>query len=190
MRDEAAVRCDFIWRRDGAQIAGVLEGKTEQRRKYGPGTCTYISDSGAEFYADAEWVLTPEELWLYDINTIRGVQFIGRKDRTHIRLYRARPYQCTVTNGETMPVVANAHDRGFSGSVLLADGSSAEWQLLRAWYPSADARGIADQTRLTLNHASSAKNLAAKTAPAKTSRISIDSGGLTVDCQLQAEFDM
>ncbi len=94
MRDESAINCDFIWRRDGQQLMAVLDGKTEDRRKYGPGTCNYISSSGAEFFADAEWVLTPEELWVYDTNKIRGVQFIGRKDLTHTRLYRARPYRC------------------------------------------------------------------------------------------------
>ena len=131
MRDESDIRCDFIWRRDGAQIVGVLDGKTDERRKHGPGTCSYISPrTDAEFYADAEWVLTPDELWLYDLNTMAGYRFIGREDRTHIRLYRARPYACTV-NSDGPAQRLNGHDRGFSAEVNADNDQALRMLLLR-----------------------------------------------------------
>lgn len=95
---EDVINGDFIWRRDGEQIVGVLEGRTEEKRKGGPGTRTFMSNTGKEFFADAEWVLSPDTLWLYDINLLGGQQFIGRKDRTHNRLHRARPYRCSVAD--------------------------------------------------------------------------------------------
>ncbi|MCS6947605.1 MAG: hypothetical protein NZM12_08320, partial [Steroidobacteraceae bacterium] len=150
MRDPDAVRCDFLWRRDGAQIVGVLEGKTAASRKYGPGTCTYTSETtGQEFYADAEWVLTPEELWIYDLNTMGGRRFIGREDRTHIRLYRARPYRCRVRDALGARTLA-AFDRGYVADLKARDGSTLQLRLLRAEYPAASRFGLEDRLRLTI----------------------------------------
>ena len=54
MRDPSNIRCDFIWRREGAQIVGVLDGSTAERRKYGPGTCSSVSQpTGKEFFAES-----------------------------------------------------------------------------------------------------------------------------------------
>lgn len=114
--DEDAINCDFVWRRKGSEIVGVLEGRTEDKRINGPGTCTFQSKSGKEFYSDAEWVLGPETLWLYDINTLGGVRFNGRADRTHTRLYRALPYRCRVRDAGGRREV-DSYDRGGSGEV-------------------------------------------------------------------------
>lgn len=184
MRDESAVNCDFIWRRDGRQLVGVLEGKTPDRRKYGPGTCSYISQSGAEFYADAEWVLTPDELWLYDINKLRDVQFIGRQDRTHIRLYRARPYSCdvvtrTAATGESRQTLA-AHDRGYTMAV---PDPSRQLLLLRAWYPGADGVGLADELRLMLVKADGPDVLASARARPLAKRIVLQAEGVAATCR-------
>lgn len=145
MRDESAIRCDFVWYRNGTQIVGVLEGKTEESRRYGPRTCSYHSPTAdAQFFADAEWVLGPDELWLYDINTMDGFLFIGRHDRSHLKLYRTSDYRCVVTgvNGDRSIV---AHDRGFR--VELPD--EQHLLLLRAPYPSDDG-GLVDELRLML----------------------------------------
>jgi len=41
---------------------------------------------------DAEWVLNPDELWIYDNGYLDGTRlFQGRADRTHIRLTKIRP---------------------------------------------------------------------------------------------------
>jgi hypothetical protein len=150
MRDANSLRCDFIWRRDADQIFGVLDGKNTATRKYGPGTCSYMSErTGKEFYADAEWVLTPETLWLYDINTMGGRVFIGREDRTHIKLYRARDYLCKVRHRDGSATL-EGHDRGFTHDLIAKDGSKIELRLLRALYPAADQYGLDDRLRLSL----------------------------------------
>ena len=189
MRDEADIRCDFIWRRDGNQVVGVLDGKTEERRKYGPGTCAYISPrTDAEFFADAEWVLTPEELWLYDINTMAGYQFLGREDRTHLRLYRARPYGCSVTNGAASTRAVNGHDRGFQTAVTGAQNRALRLLLLRGQYPAADGYGLDDELRLMLTEPDSSQPIAESRAEPGAANISLDAEGLHIECARQAAF--
>ena len=189
MRDEAALNCDFIWRRDGRQLVGVLEGKTPEGRQYGPGTCSYTASSGAEFFGDAEWVLTPDELWLYDINKLRGVQFIGRADRTHIRLYRARPYTCELaTPGTKSPQSFEAHDRGYTVQVLGEGGKPQEWLLLRAWYPVTDGKGLADQLRLMRVDAESGDTLAMTAAEPLAATIALEIGGAGMQCTREQAF--
>ena len=189
MRDPSALNCDFIWRRDGEQLMAVLEGKTEERRKYGPGTCSYISSSGAEFFGDAEWVLTPDELWVYDTNKLRGVQFIGRKDLTHTRLYRARPYRCELRMGADEPfAVLDAHDRGFAATFSTADDETLQVQLLRAWFPGAAGTGLDDELRLTLSEVASGQRLATATAAPRAARIELSDSGISITCAMQDRF--
>jgi len=189
MRDEAGIRCDFIWRRDGEQIVGVLEGKTEERRKYGPGTCSYISPrTDAEFHADAEWVLTPNELWLYDINTMGGYRFLGREDRTHIRLYKAAPYGCTVTDAGGEQRLLNGHDRGFSADVKTADARTHQLLLLRAHYPAADGYGLDDELRLMLNDPDTGTAIAQVRTAAGAGRIELAAAGAAISCVRQKAF--
>ena len=157
MRAADSIRCDFIWRRRGQQIFGVLDGKVEESRKYGPGTCNYISPrTNAEFQADAEWVLEPNDFWLYDLNLMGGRIFLGREDHTHTRLYRVHDYQCKVSDAAGRRVV-KAYDRGFRAELRARDGSALTWRLLRAEYPSGDAQGLNDRLRLTLRPANAEK---------------------------------
>lgn len=145
MRDPDAINCDFLWRRDGEQIFGVLDGKTDDRRTGGPGTCSYmVNGTDVRFIADAEWVLTPEVFWDYDINLMAGHQFVGRKDRTHIRMYRARNYDCKVTDasGERS---WSAYDRGAKFPVKTGDGRELQLMLLRAPLPDAAGKGMFDR---------------------------------------------
>jgi hypothetical protein len=190
MRDPDAVRCDFIWRRDADQIVGVLDGKNTETRKHGPGTCSYISArTGKEFYADAEWVLTPETLWLYDINTMGGRVFIGREDRTHVRLQRARDYRCRVRDAAGSRTL-EAYDRGFSAEVTARDGGKLQVRLLRAHYAAADQYGLDDRLRLTIRVPDDNNGVAVATAdaPALARRIrASDSGrGIGVSCELNS----
>jgi hypothetical protein len=185
-RNPAAIKCDFIWRRSGTQIVGVLDGKTDERRKAGPGTCSYVTNVGnQQFYADAEWVLSPEELWLYDTNRIEGLLFNGREDRTHVRLYRSRAYSCSVTDRtgkRTLP----AYDRGYKAEVVDKGGRKLEAMLLRAWYPGADGTGLDDRLRLMLGDPGMEKIVATEDAAAMAGRIRLSSAGVKIDCSLAA----
>ncbi len=185
--DEPAINCDFLWRRDGAQLVGVLEGRTEDKRVNGPGTCTFTSTSGKAFFADAEWVLGPETLWLYDINTLNGVRFNGREDRTHTRLERARPYACRVDDANGRRTVAS-YDRGGTGDVKAADGRALQWTLLRAKYPAASDFGLDDELRLTLHEPESTAALDTVRAAPGAARIGLQARGITVRCNLEAKF--
>lgn len=150
MRDPAVINCDFLWRRDGEQIVGVLDGKTEAGRAEGPGTCSYmVNGTDVKFVADAEWVLGPEVFWDYDINLMSGHQFVGRQDRTHIRMYRSRGYECRVrdASGERR---WHAHDRGARLPVKSRDGRELQLLLLRAHLPDAAGRGMFDRLHLML----------------------------------------
>lgn len=187
MRDEAGIRCDFIWRRDGEQVVGVLDGPTEERRKGGPGTCSYVASNGKDFLADAEWTLTPETLWVYDTNLMGGVQFIGRKDRTHTRLYRARPYRCSISDSGGKRSAA-ANDRGAHGPATASGGQALEWTLLRAHYPAADGFGLDDELRLMLAEPDSAKALESVRGRPLADRIALNARGIAVTCVREAKF--
>ena len=115
-------------------------GRRRRRVAGGPGTCTFTSTTGKKFFADAEWTLTPDTLWLYDINDMDGQRFIGRKDRTHNRLYRARPYRCFCRGCGLAPrgrILRSGRIREVKGS----DGRALHGPLLRAHYPAADGFG-------------------------------------------------
>lgn len=187
MRDESAIRCDFVWRRTGDRVFGVLEGKTEERRKYGPGTCTYFSEMAqGEFFADAEWVLGPEFLWLYDINTMDGNLFIGREDRTHTRYERTRPYACTLEDANGRREFAG-HDRGFRVPVTTADGESREAMLLRMEYPD-EREGRRDRLRLKLMETYPGPVLAMTDAEPVAASLALTSNGVVVECTLVDSF--
>lgn len=184
---EDAINCDFIWRRHGEQVVGVLEGRTEDKRVNGPRTCTFMSKSGKEFYSDAEWVLSSETLWLYDINTLGGVRFNGRADRTHTRLHRARPYRCEASGGGARARV-DSYDRGGHGEVRTRDGRTLHWKLLRALYPAESGTGLEDSLRLTLHEAEDGPAIATQAAAPRATRIALGARGVKVDCALQAKF--
>jgi len=144
MPDEAGLNCRFDWRRQGRQLVGVLDNLDRADPDKEDGTCSYVAANGMDFLADAEWVLSPDELWLYDINKMGDVQFVGRRDRTHLRLYRTAAYRCTVETGDGSGEFAG-HDRGFVLSSVPESGQA--YMLLRAWYPD-DEQGLHDELRL------------------------------------------
>jgi hypothetical protein len=180
MLNESAVRCDFVWRRRGTQIFGVVDGKTPERRKHGPGTCSYVSENtGEEFVSDAEWVLEADQLWLYDSNTMGGQLFIGREDKTHVRLYRARPYTCDVGAGPDRRRL-DAHDRGFA--VDLGGGRSV--LLMRAELPAKN--GLEDRLRLILM--ADGKPVASADAAPLAEQIALDAQGVKASCRAATQF--
>jgi hypothetical protein len=186
-RDRPAINCDWIWRRDGDQIFGVLQGNAPDKQAYGPGTCSFISKrTGEEFRADAEWVLTPEQLWLYDNNWSSGMLFLGREDKTHIRLHRARPYVCQI---EAMnDIEADSHDRGHVIDFETSAGRALEAILLRAEYPAADGFGRDDRLRLMITDPETNETLAMADEEALSDEIRVRADGLKVECQMTDQF--
>ncbi len=184
MRDEKSLQCDFLWRRDGEQIVGLLEGKTPERRKNGLGTCTYtVKGTDVEFFADAEWVLGPDIFWDYDINTMSGHQFVGRKDRTHIKQYRARGYQCRVEDSDGVRDW-HAHDRGANIVVMSTDKKSYRLMLLRAPLPDAAGAGMHDQLRLALLPLDSEQPIVEVSAAPLAAYTQMNHAGVKVRCDL------
>jgi hypothetical protein len=189
MMDESAIMCDFIWRRDGDQLVGVVDSKVPERRKNGPGTCSYISPrTNEEFMSDAEWVLSPEKLWLYDINTMGGMLFIGREDRTHTKLYRARPYSCEVEDASGKRSF-NAHDRGYKVELTAKGSRKAELLLLRADYTAADGFGLDDRLRLIVSEPGATKPIAASESPPLSKSIKLNAEGIRAECKLADKFE-
>ncbi|MDH3619912.1 MAG: hypothetical protein OER91_03415 [Gammaproteobacteria bacterium] len=82
--------CNFRWRLHGKQIVGKLADLDDAAID---GNCSMTSKkSGLNMTWDAEWVLNPDELWIYDNGYLDGTRlFQGRADRTHIRLTKIRP---------------------------------------------------------------------------------------------------
>ena len=186
MREPGALNCDWLWRRDGAQLFGVLQGNTKEKQKYGPGTCSFISKrSDAEFRADAEWVLTPDQLWLYDNNWMADMLFLGREDQTHIKLYRAAPYDCRVKDASGAREL-KIHDRGHKTKVTTKSGQALELMLLRAEYPAAS--GVEDRLHLTISDTATKKTIAPRQAAPLAPKISVRDGGIEASCKLGQTF--
>jgi len=188
-RDPSSVRCDFVGRRSGSQIFGVLEGREPEARKYGPGTCTYMAGGNrdVEFFADAEWVLGPDALWLYDINKMAGHIFTGRADQTHIRLSRAQPFRCEIVDGRGSRVV-EAHDRGFTADVTATGGRKRELLLLRAAMPARAGAGLKERLRLSLQEPGELRAIASAEADATAEDVAIRSDGVEAHCSRTASF--
>lgn len=188
MREPEALNCDFIWRRDGTQIFGVLQGNAPDKQKYGPGTCAFISKrTDAEFRADAEWVLSPEVFWLYDNNWMDGRLFLGREDRTHIRLSRARPYQCTVKDAAGTRKL-DGHDRGYAIKAKTKAGADLDVLLLRADFPAQLGAGQVDRLRLIATDTAAKTALGQEDKEPLASKISLSSQGVSVSCARQEKF--
>lgn len=186
-REREALNCDWLWRRDGNQVFGVLQGNTPDKQAYGPGTCSFISQrTGEEFRADAEWVLTPEQLWLYDNNWSAGFLFLGREDQTHIRLHRARPYACEIKAEEKRSY--ETHDRGFVKTVAGENEKPYRVTLLRAEYPSDTGLGRDDRLRLMVEDSETGALVALSDEDPLSDEIELGIEGLEVECERAKTF--
>lgn len=187
-REPEAINCDWLWRRDGNQVFGVLQGNSPDKQTYGPGTCSFISQrTGEEFRADAEWVLTPDQLWLYDNNWSAGFLFLGREDQTHLRLHRARSYQCELTDTAGTRNLG-AYDRGFHTSATGEDDEEYTLMLLRAEYPRSQGAGLDDLLRLSLSAGDQKSPVAVSSEPPVAEQISLSAKGISVNCELGGEL--
>jgi hypothetical protein len=188
MRDRSSIKCDFLWRRDGTQLFAVLDGKTEERRRRGPGSCNYnMANTDVEFFADAEWVLSPDDLWDYDINTIGGRLFVGREDRLHIRLFRSAGYRCDVRDRDGARPW-HAHNRGARTAVRDATGAAAELMLLRAPMPAKQGPGLEERLRLLLKPPGIEQPRVEIEASATAELIELRAEGVEASCRRVADL--
>lgn len=143
--------CAFNWRRHGNQLRGLL-GEF--------GQCTMVSKStGRQMTWDAEWILNPQELWVYDNGYLEsGSLIVGREDRTHLRMYKAKRYECfaALRFGDGNNQVINPffmHDRGDVFTIATSEPEPRELHLefLTSLWPSNSGRNFVDLMRLTLH---------------------------------------
>lgn len=166
-------RCLFLWRRSGDQVVGTLG--TE-------GTCTVVSErTGKTMLWDAEWVLAPDQLWVFDngytVEDATGnlIPFMGREDRTHHRSWRARDYRCEVSDVSGQQALL-LHDRG--GTATTSDG--LQLQLLRG--PIASAAGnLTHGLQLTLSRQD--RRLAEVLVDEASETIALGAGPSEVACE-------
>lgn len=141
--------CDFRWRRHGEQLVGRLAQPDEPHID---GTCTMTSKvSGVTMTWDAEWVLSPETLWIFDNGYIEGELFLGREDLTHTRLYKVRFFDCETTletDAGSKTSTVRLHDRGDERTL---DGSGLTLRLLRG--PMVGPAGFGEHTLLSVRQA-------------------------------------
>lgn len=171
--------CDFRWTRHGTQVHGILNHD---------GTCRMVSKvSGKEMSFDAEWVLTPDQLWLFDNNYVYGPGpddrslFMGRDDRTHVQLYKVGWYACSVRGLAGAPATLRLRDRGQAERLGQGEGAP-ELVLLRGYRAGADGT-LGEVTTLALHRPGEAP-LEAR-APGTAARISLQAGELSVGCDRQ-----
>lgn len=145
--------CAFNWRRHGNQLRGLLGDH---------GQCTMTSKrSGQEMTWDAEWILNPGELWIYDNGTLAdGTLFAGREDRTHLRMYKAQRHECFISfrfPDGTAQVVNPffMHDRGDTFTIVTEEDEprTLHVEFLNSLWPSNSGRNYVDLMRLTVHDA-------------------------------------
>lgn len=137
--------CNFYWRRHNGQLKGTLND----------GTCTMMSRDNQQMTWHTEWVLGPSELWVYDNGYYDdGSLVTGRSDKTHLRLYKAREFECTATesgDNSQSNTTYTVHDRGGLARLPYenADGSPLFLELMRGPTNNSDGR-IREITSLLL----------------------------------------
>ena len=143
--------CTFNWQRHGNQLRGLLGEH---------GECTMVSkNTGQQMTWDAEWILNPEELWVYDNGYLEdGTLFAGREDRTHLRMYKAKRYECFTSfrfEDGTSQVISPyfMHDRGdiFTVETKEPEPRTLHVEFLTSMWPSNSGRNFVDLMRLTLH---------------------------------------
>lgn len=133
---------------------------------------------------DAEWTLTPTELWLFDNNYVLGpgegerTLFLGREDRTHLRLYKVRWFSCDA-GGKSYRL----HDRG--QEVALGDGTGANrLRLLRGYRVLPGEQTLSEVMSLTLSDARGALLAESASAALSPATVTLQTGTVSIACNL------
>ncbi len=139
--------CKFYWRRSGDQLRGG----------FNEGTCAMTSRNTQQRMTwDSDWTLNDHELWIHDNGVYDdGSLVIGRKDRTPLRLYKARDFACQVTvRPPKAPEIKTAivlHDRGDRQAFppVVKGGKPFYLDLMNSKWTAADGKSYWDLLRLT-----------------------------------------
>jgi hypothetical protein len=185
---EMGGNCDFLWRREGAHLVAHLADAGSSNR-----TCTMVSKkSGQKMTWDAEWILTPDSMSIFDNgylhdkdNPARAPRmFAGREDRAPEIMAKGRPFRCTASGAAGAELTTTLHDHGDASVLGAAFGSDAPLlQLLRSNYERADGVGLEGRLRLALVPAGSDEPIAQTLLPGDTRRISLTHEGIKATCQ-------
>ncbi|MFO1428239.1 MAG: CpcT/CpeT family chromophore lyase, partial [Steroidobacteraceae bacterium] len=181
-------QCEIRFRRYGRELRGSLVNVT------GPeGTaCTLVSKASGQAIAwEADWVITPEEVWIFDNGYLREPardgepeRPAGREDRVPERFYKARRFECSVQphHRKGRPIRdAVVHDRG--GQVDLARAGSAGHvlRLLRLPQPAPAPDYFKD--RLTLSVFEGERSIAHTSASGDAHAIALHWPGGSASCR-------
>jgi hypothetical protein len=174
--------CDFLWRRHGEHLVGKLANSGANND-----TCTMVSKrSGQKMTWDAEWLLTPQQLWVFDNGYLIDQQdptkpprfFAGREDLTHERLYKGRYFRCSAGAAGS----ARVYD---AGEEWKPAGSELTLRLLRGQYPRADNTGLEERLSLSVFKETDSEPLAQQFAKTLAGPVSVVYQGLKVNCRAE-----
>jgi hypothetical protein len=179
--------CRFLWRRQGSQLVAHLSDLDADTR-----SCTMVSKtSGQKMTWDAEWVLTSDELWVFDNGYLHDREnparaprlFAGRADMTFERMYKGKPYQCSLRGAKGASVSFELLDHGGEFPVGKLADEPLVLQLLRAPYPRANGVGLEDKLRLAFLPEGSDAPLTAQLSAASVKAIRAQHQDLQANCQ-------
>lgn len=180
--------CDFLWRREGAHLVAHLADAGSANR-----SCTMISrKSGQKMTWDAEWILTPDSLSVFDNgylhdkdNPTRAPRlFAGREDRAPEIMTKGRPFRCSARSGAGARLTATLFDHGDSATLGEAFGDLAsQLQLLRSDFERADGIALESRLRLALLPLDSDEPMAQTLLTGDARRIRLTYKGIQATCQ-------
>jgi hypothetical protein len=138
---------------------------------------------------DAEWVLTPDELWVFDNGYLHDQKdpsrpprmFAGRADRAFEKLYKGVAYRCSVVYPDRSAQSASVQDHG--GELPLRGEDKLRLQLLRSDYEQADGRGLERRLRLALLPEGSDEPVASTLKAGRPGPISLVHEGIKATCK-------
>jgi hypothetical protein len=174
--------CNFYWRRHGSLLKGTMND----------GTCTMMSRENQQMTWHTEWVLSPNELWVYDNGYYDdGSLVTGRYDKSHLRLYKANTFSCMATihdGGTPDTTMTEVHDRGGVAQIKAQQDNTPPLflELLRGPTVGEDSE-IMETTRLTVLNQDPLDEelpsvLASVSAEGAPSQISVHYSGTEVNC--------
>ena len=180
--------CHFLWRREGLQLVAHLSDLNANNT-----TCTMVSKtSGQKMTWDAKWILTPDQMWVFDNGYLHDQDnpsrpprlFAGREDRSFEKMYKGREFKCEIraTGGARLAVGIADH----GGEVALGSNFAAEpmtLQLLRSEYQRASGVGLEYKLRLALLPAGSDQPVAQALETGDARRVTLNHQGIQAACK-------
>ncbi len=179
--------CDFRFRRYGGILRGHLANTDEDNL-----VCTMASrNSGQTMTWDADWAITPDEIWIFDNGYLLdpkkpnepGRLFAGREDLTHERLYRINRFDCqSIDSAGVSTRIAGVSDRGGEFSVARSGGAPASATLLRMPVRRTEGSRLQDTLNLTVDPTGDSQPSATTMVDGDAERVSLDLAVGRVSC--------